>query len=114
MITIVVNENDLPAKESTFSQSLERLGTEYEIQIKLLEAEWVPPVWEHIRVYIRHPVTSAAVAYIAKKIFDIFAEWLQDAPQRRRDKKPVKLTIYGPDGKPVRDVAANSKVETGE
>ena len=105
MTRIIVDELDLPVEERTFSGLLGELGPEYEVLIELREAEWVAPAWEHIKVYIQHPVPSATAICIVKKTTDLFFAWAAERLKKQQPaNRPRKLTIYGPDRKPVKVV----------
>ena len=105
-IKIRVDELDIPMDERTFSEKLKELWPDYEIQIELREAEWLPSTWEHIRVFIQNPVTVAVAGYLAKMVSDIFVEWAKERVKNGQSRgKLQKLTLYGLDGKAIKVIS---------
>ena len=100
-----MDEISVPPEERTFYAKLHQLGPDYEILIVIQESEWVPRAIEHVRVFIHEhdAVISAVGGYILKTVTDLFKSWAVDR-LRQAPKNTEKLTIYGPDNKPLKTV----------
>jgi hypothetical protein len=109
MPTIVVDDVEVPAEERTFLTKLQVLGPDYDFQITLREAEWLPRSVENVRVFLEgHKALAGAVTgYLLKTIADIFKAWALDR-LKRAPGNTEKLTIYGPDGKPLKVVTVKT------
>ena len=111
MRRIRLDDLEVPPEERTFLSKLENLGPEYEFEITLREEEWVAHAVEHIKVFVvdHKTFTGPFLGYLVKTIGDMFKTWAEDR-LKRAPQKIEKLTIYGPDSKPVKTirVKANS------
>lgn len=109
MTTLRVDDISVPSDARSFASDLAALGPDYEIQITVQESEWLPHAVEHIKVFIQTPLGVTTTAALSKEIVSLFWEWVKD----RRAKCPAhdhkKLTIYGPDNKPVRSVTVKGE-----
>jgi hypothetical protein len=68
------------------------------------ESEWIQPALEHIKVFIQTPLGVAATTVLSKQLVDFFLAWVKEQRSRRPEQDQKKLTIYGPDRKPVKIV----------
>ena len=77
MPTIVVDDVEVPAEERTFLSKLQVLGPDYDFQITLRKAEWLPRTVENVRAFLEgHKALAGAVTgYLLKTITDIFKAW---------------------------------------
>jgi hypothetical protein len=108
MPEIRIDDLDAPVQDRTLSSRLARLLPDYQIQITLREAQWLPHAVEEIRVYLTdHPgLTASVLTYLGKTIADVFKEWATDRLKRATN-STEKLTIYGPDNKPFKSIMFN-------
>jgi hypothetical protein len=104
MPTLRVDDISVPAEGRTFAGDLAALGPDYEIQITLQESEWIPQVLEHIKVFIQTPLGVATTLALSKQIGGFFLAWAREQRLKRPARDQRKLTIYGPDRKPVKIV----------
>jgi hypothetical protein len=102
MPTLCVDDISVPLEGRTFASDLAALGPDYEIQITLQESEWIPYAVEHIKVFIQTPLGVAAIVGLSKQIVDLFLAWAKEQRSKRPEQDQKKLTIYGPDRKPVK------------
>ena len=109
MSTIVVDDVEVPAEERTFLSRLEALGPDYDFQITLRESEWLPRTVEHVRVFLldHRTVAGAVAGYVLRTIGEIFKAWALDR-LKRAPGNTEKLTIYGPDNKPLKVVTVRA------
>lgn len=100
----------MPAEERTFLSKLQVLGPDYDFRKTLREAEWLPRTVENVRVFLEdHKALAGAVTgYLLKTIADIFNAWALDR-LKRAPGNTEKLTIYGPDGKPLKVVTVKTE-----
>ena len=102
MPTLRVDDISVPLEGRTFAGDLAALGPGYEIQITLQESEWLPYALEHIKVFIQTPLGVAATLALSKQIAGFFLAWVKEQRLRRPEQDQKKLTIYGPDRRPVK------------
>ena len=102
MLTLRVDDISVPPEGRTFAAALALLGPDYEIQITLQESEWIPYAVEHIRVFIQSPLGVAATVWLVKQIGGVFRNWVKEQRLMRPEQDQKRITIYGPDGKPVK------------
>ncbi len=102
MPTLRVDDISVPPEDRTFAGGLAALGPDYEIQITLQENEWISHVLQHIKVFIQTPLGVAATAALSKQLVDFFLAWAKEQRLKRPEEDQKKLTIYGPDRKPVK------------
>jgi hypothetical protein len=100
--TLRVDDISVPPEGRTFAAELGALGPDYEIRITLQESEWIPQVLEHIKVFIETPLGVAAPVAVSKELVDFFLAWANEQRLKRPEQDQKKLTIYGPDRKPVK------------
>jgi len=105
MPTLRVDEISVPPEGRTFSGDLAALGPDFEIEIALQESEWIPQVLEHIKVFIQTPLGVAATLALSKQLADLFFAWVKEQRLKRPEQDQKKLTIYGPDRKPIKIIA---------
>ena len=105
MPTLLVDDVSVAIEGRTFAGDLAALGPNYAIQIKLQESAWISPTLEHIRVFIQTPLAVAAIAGLSNQIVGFFLAWAREQRLKRPEQDQKKLTIYGPDKKPVRTIA---------
>jgi hypothetical protein len=83
-------------------RGLAALGLDYEIEITIQESERIPYELEHIKVFIQTPLGVAATLGLSKQLAGFFLAWVKEQRLKRPEQDDKKLTIYGPDGKPVK------------
>ena len=108
--TIRVDDLDVAPDERTFISRLEASVPNYSFEITLREEEWIPHAVEHIRVFLEHHGAAGGVVvagYMLKALLDIFKEWAIDR-LKRAPQNTERLTIYGPDRKPVKTITVTS------
>jgi len=104
MPTLRVDDISVPPEDRTFAGGLAALGPDYEIQITLQEGEWIPQALEHIKVFIQTPLGVAGTAALSSQLVGFFLAWAKEQRLKRPGEDQKKLTIYGPDRRPVRTI----------
>ncbi len=61
----------------------------------------MPHVLEHIKVFIQTPLGVATPALLGR-LLGFFLTWAKEQRLKRPEQDQRKLTIYGPDGKPIK------------
>jgi len=102
MTTLRVDDISVAPEGRTFTTDLAALGPDYEIQITLEESEWIPCALEHVKVFVQTPLGVAAILGLSKQIVALFLAWAKEQRSKRPEQDRKKLTIYGPDRKPVK------------
>jgi hypothetical protein len=102
MPTLRVDDISVPTEARTFAGDLAALGPDYEIQITLQESEWIPGVLEHIKVFIQTPLGVSATTALLTQLVGFFLAWAKEQRLKRPEQDQKKLTVYGPDRKPVK------------
>jgi hypothetical protein len=102
MLTLRVDDISVPPEGRTFAAGLATPGPDYEIRITFQQSEWVPQVLEHIKVFIETPLGVAATVAVSTQLVDFFLAWAKEQRLKRPEQDEKKLTIYGPDRKPVK------------
>jgi hypothetical protein len=104
MPTLRVDDISVPPEGRTFAGHLAALGPDYEIQITLQESEWIPHVLEHIKVFIQAPLGVGATSALLGRLLGFFLAWAKEQRLKRPGQDQRKLTIYGPDRKPIKTI----------
>lgn len=105
MPMIRVDDVSVAPEARTFAGFLAALGPNYEIEIELEEGEWIQPVLEQIRVFIHNPLAPLVIGPLVNQIVTQFFCWIKEQRATRPEQDQQKLTIYGPDDKPLKSIS---------
>ncbi len=71
--------------------------------------------WEVLGIYVGSHVTDALIGDLVSKLVDGTVDWIRAKARRSRDNdkamRPQSITIYGPDGKPLKKILGKSEDE---
>lgn len=107
MPTLRIDDLSVPPEGRTLASDLAALGQDYEIEITLQESEWIPQASEHIKVFIQTPLGVTLTLALAKQLGVLFLSWVREQRLKRPEQDQKKLTIYGPDRKPIKLITVN-------